>query len=259
MTQVLFLYTVLAAAVYRYNRPIPYPPREPQGPVKLRQWRRRPEAFHKQLGMSVETFNELVNFCVKHGLQRTRYMAVDEKLAIFIYICRFGISQWVAAEIFGRSPDTISRTFHSVLNALQPIHSQEVKQPSAFDEPAKVLHEEKNQRFIDCCGAIDGTHILIWVPYQQQIPWRNRKGWLSQNVFAACSLDGLFCFIHAGWEGSAHDVAVMKDAIRKGRFKPPVGKYYLADAGFYNCDFMLVPYSKTRYHLREWADAENKP
>ena len=209
--------------------------------------------------MSIKTFDELLDFCRQHGFDDTRFMKAEEKVAIFIYICRFGVSQTIASEVFGRSPDTISRAFHQVLDSLKSLHSQEVIQPSAFDPPAKILEDEVYKRFKDSCGAIDGTHIPAFVPFQEQIPWRNRKGWLSQNVFAACSFDGLFTFIHAGYGGSAHDVAVMKDAMRRQRFRPTPGKYYLADAGFYNCDFMLVPYQKTRYHLREWTDAENAP
>jgi hypothetical protein len=92
-----------------------------------------------------------------------------------------------------------------------------------------------------------------------QAAWRNRKGFLSQNVFAACSFDLQFTFIHAGWQGSAHDSLVLKDALIKDRFLPPQGKYFVADAGYYSTDFLLIPYQKTRYHLREYAKAKLRP
>ncbi|KAJ3008867.1 hypothetical protein NUW54_g1304 [Trametes sanguinea] len=34
--------------------------------------------------------------------------------------------------------------------------------------------------------------------------------------------------------------------------------YYLADAGFPNCNALLVPYQGVRYHLQEWATASQK-
>ena len=71
-------------------------------------------------------------------------------------------------------------------------------------------------------------------------------------MFAAYSLDLKFQFIHASWEGSAHDALVLQDALTKGRFRSLSGKYYLADAGFYNLDFMITPYTRVRYHLKEW-------
>jgi hypothetical protein len=116
-----------------------------------------------------------------------------------------------------------------------------------------VVHSGSRLLRRNCVGAIDGTHIPISVRGGvDPAAWRNRKGFLSQNVFAACSFDLLFQFIHAGWEGSAHDAWVLRDAVLKNLFVPPPGRYYLADAGFYNADFMLVPYSKVRYHLKEW-------
>ena len=78
-------------------------------------------------------------------------------------------------------------------------------------------------------------------------------------MFAACSLDLKFQFIHAGWEGSAHNTLVLQDTLAKGRFRPPPGKYYLADAGFYNSDFIITPYTRVRYHLKEWEESGLQP
>ena len=38
-------------------------------------------------------------------------------------------------------------------------------------------------------------------------------------------------------------------------FPVPMGKYYLADAGFSHCDALLVPYRGVQYHLAEWGHA----
>ena len=46
--------------------------------------------------------------------------------------------------------------------------------------------------FSDIRGVIDGTHILEHVPSHQQGPYHNRKGTISQNVLAGCSLDMYF-------------------------------------------------------------------
>jgi hypothetical protein len=141
-----------------------------------------------------------------------------------------------------------------VLNALVLLHYQTVRQPAATHPiPDEILYNSKLwPYFKDCVGAIDGTHIHAHIPTTEQASWRNRKGFISQNVFAACSFDLQFTFIHAGWQGSAHDALVLKDAIAKQRFRPPANRYYVADAGFYNCDFMLIPYAKTRYQVRPY-------
>jgi DDE superfamily endonuclease len=148
-----------------------------------------------------------------------------------------------------------------VLTALLPLHEEIVKVPNSFSPTPSVISEDPrySHYFQNCIGALDGTHIPIFVPVSEQPAWRNRKGWLSQNVLAMTSLDLKFQFVHAGWEGSAHDALVLRDALARGRLLPPLGKYWLADAGFYNTDFMMIPYSRTRYHLKEWEAAGVMP
>ena len=64
--------------------------------------------------------------------------------------------------------------------------------------------------------ALDGTHIPAFVPASLTQPYRNRKGFLSQDVLAACSFDVLFTFVLVGWEGSAADSTILADAYMKG-------------------------------------------
>lgn len=65
-------------------------------------------------------------------------------------------------------------------------------------------------------GALDGSHIPASVPVEEQAPFRNRKGFLSQNVLLVTNFDRVLTYIHAGWEGSAHDGKVLSDAVMKG-------------------------------------------
>lgn len=60
-----------------------------------------------------------------------------------------------------------------------------------------------------------------------------------------------FTYVLAGWEGSAHDTNVWRDAKLNKGFITPLGKYWLGDAGYANTDTILVPYRATRYHLKE--------
>jgi hypothetical protein len=68
-----------------------------------------------------------------------------------------------------------------------------------------------------------------------------------------------FTYVLAGWEGSAHDTAVWRDAHYYKGFKTPLGKYWLGDAGYANTDTILVPYRGTRYHLEEQRLSQKKP
>ena len=57
--------------------------------------------------------------------------------------------------------------------------------------------------FKDMWGAIDCTQIEGYIPSELQVPLRNRKGTLSQNVLAGCTLDMDFFYCLPDWEGSA--------------------------------------------------------
>jgi hypothetical protein len=67
-----------------------------------------------------------------------------------------------------------------------------------------------------------------------------------------------FTYVLAGWEGSAHNTAVWRDAQYYKGFTAPSGKYWLGDAGYPNTDTILVPYRGIKYHLKEQRLASNK-
>jgi hypothetical protein len=90
----------------------------------------------------------------------------------------------------------------------------------------RILDDSKYYPYFnDYLGALDGTHILIHVPLEEQSRYRNRKGTLSQNVLAVCNFDMQFVFVLPGWEGSAHDGRVLSNAQSCYNFITPKGKY----------------------------------
>ncbi|XP_016178042.1 protein ALP1-like [Arachis ipaensis] len=67
-----------------------------------------------------------------------------------------------------------------------------------------------------------------------------------------------FVYVLSGWEGSASDSRVLRDAIScRNNLKISIGNYYLVDAGYTNCKGFLAPYRHTRYHVREWTYGRN--
>ncbi|RZB57667.1 hypothetical protein D0Y65_046370 [Glycine soja] len=104
-----------------------------------------------------------------------------------------------------------------------------------------------------CIGALDGTHIPVTVSLDERPRYHNRKGDVSTNVLAACGPDLRFIYVLPGWEGSAGDSRVLRDALRhQNKLEIPTGKYFLVDVGYTNGPGFLAPYQGTRYHLNEW-------
>ncbi|XP_031742266.1 uncharacterized protein LOC116404142 [Cucumis sativus] len=90
--------------------------------------------------------------------------------------------------------------------------------------------------------------------------YRTRKGEVATNVLGVCDTKGDFVFVLAGWEGSAADSRILRDAIaRPNGLHVPHGYYYLCDVGYPNAKGFLAPYRGQRYHLQEWRGAGNAP
>ena len=64
-----------------------------------------------------------------------------------------------------------------------------------------------------CVGAIDGTHISAHALACKSTTYQDRSSDISQIVMCACNFDMRFTYVHAGWEGSAHDSREMQEAL----------------------------------------------
>ncbi|XP_031482750.1 uncharacterized protein LOC116252544 [Nymphaea colorata] len=101
---------------------------------------------------------------------------------------------------------------------------------------------------INCVGAIDGMHVRVKVSSEDAPKYRGRKDWPTQNVLAACSFDMKFTYLLAGWEGTASDSRIIKNALtREDKLKIP------EDAGFPLKGGLITPFRVVRYHLKEYS------
>ncbi|CAL5357091.1 unnamed protein product [Camellia sinensis] len=85
--------------------------------------------------------------------------------------------------------------------------------------------------------------------------YRTRKGEIATNVLGVCSQDMQFIYVFPGWEGSASNSRVLRDAVsRPNGLKVPTGHYYLVDAGYTYGKGFLAPYRGQRYHRSTWRE-----
>jgi hypothetical protein len=112
---------------------------------------------------------------------------------------------------------TLYSVFHEVLSTMLVLHQAVVRIPTE-QEPIsqRILGDSKYASYFkDCVGALDGTHIDVYISGESSVPYRNRKGTLTQNVLVVCDFELQFRYVLAGWEGSAHDMRVLRDAARE--------------------------------------------
>ena len=68
-----------------------------------------PECIHCELGMHQHVFAELISELCEMGHTNSKYVSLEEQLAIFLYACVTGLTIRHLGERFQRSNETISK------------------------------------------------------------------------------------------------------------------------------------------------------
>ncbi|KAG8498679.1 hypothetical protein CXB51_005065 [Gossypium anomalum] len=164
----------------------------------------------KRIGLALTIWLQLCT--VARGLKSSRNMLIDEQVAMFLHIISHHLKNRVIKHHFNRSGETVSRSFHNVLNAV--IRLQDVLFKKA--EPITANSTDPRWKwFKNCLGALDGTHIKIRVPTIDKPRYRTRKGDIATNMLGVCTPDMHFVYALPGWEGSVADGRVLRDAISR--------------------------------------------
>ncbi|XP_074347447.1 uncharacterized protein LOC141686303 [Apium graveolens] len=205
-----------------------------------------------------------ISFCRllvdRYGLVPTQGMSEYEEVGIFLMTVAHGCGNRLMQEMWNHSGETISRHFHSVLQAVCRLASDYIKPASNYNTGCGYhtpQHERYHPYFEDAIGAIDGTHIKCRVKETERTPYFGRKGYATQNILAICDFNLCFTFAWGGWEGGAHDSRILNEATTQGNlnFPHPSGnKFYLVDAGYAHKKGYMAPYkgSSIRYHLADF-------
>ncbi|KAJ0988023.1 hypothetical protein J5N97_006379 [Dioscorea zingiberensis] len=196
------------------------------------------------------TFFNLASILRSRGLLKdSTHASVEEQLFMFLCIVGHNQRDMVIGHTFLRSSKTVSRYFNHVLWAIGQIQGDYIKPHSTSVSP--YIAQRPNfyyPYFKDCIGALDGTHIHANVPIDIVEQFCGRKSFPTQKVLAAVDFDLCFTYVLAGWEGSANDTLVLRDALnRSNGLKVPEGKYYLAGAGYTTQRGFISPYKGVRY------------
>ncbi|KAK4381054.1 hypothetical protein Sango_3004700 [Sesamum angolense] len=187
----------------------------------------------------------------------TKNVFVPEQVAIFLSVLSHHKKNCFVKHDFIRSGRTVSKHFHVVLHVVCKMHKVLLTKPTPIADDCSDPHWKW---FKGCLGALDGTFIDVRVPGHENGRYRTRKGQVAVNVLGVCNPNMQFIFVLSGWEESAKDNRVLRDAIhRPNGLRVPTGNYYLCDNGYANADGFLTPYRGVRYHLREWDRTAGGP
>ncbi|KAH9722638.1 DDE Tnp4 domain-containing protein [Citrus sinensis] len=174
-----------------------------------------------QLRMDRRTFGLLCELLRSRGLKASRLLAIEEQVCMFLHTLSHHVKNRTIDSRFFRSGETVSRYFNSVLNEVLWLHNVLLRVPDPVPENCT---DERWKWFKNCLGALDGTYIRVRVSENYKPRYRTRKGEIATNVLGVCSRDMKFIFVMSGWEGSASDSRVLRDALNKPTsLKVPAG------------------------------------
>ncbi|PLW16380.1 hypothetical protein PCASD_24228 [Puccinia coronata f. sp. avenae] len=145
-----------------------------------------PASFYKNMGMTVPTFMKLQALLEEHSfLYNSQHVSSTKKLGTLLYMLITGLSNCKLQQQFQQSASTIS----GIINQLVKDIASHKKLIQTFihlpDENTKTPEEIKENPkfspyFDDCIGAVDGSHIPVFVPNQKR--YINQKGYPSQKI-----------------------------------------------------------------------------
>ncbi|XP_042059657.1 putative nuclease HARBI1 [Salvia splendens] len=204
------------------------------------------------LRMDRNTFGRLCRILhCRAGLVDQKFVTVEEQVAMFLSILAHHKKTRVVGHDFTRSSETVSKYTHLVLRGVLNLHELLLVKPEPVGDDCT---DSSWKWFKGCLGALDGTYIHVRVPISDTPRYRNRKGQVSTNTLAVCDRQLQFVYVLPGWEGSAGDSRVLRDAIsRPLGLKVPKDCYYLCDNAYANSEGFITPYKGLRYHLKEWG------
>ncbi|TYK28769.1 retrotransposon protein [Cucumis melo var. makuwa] len=133
-------------------------------------------------------------------------------VAMFLHVLAHDVKNRVIQWEFVRSGEIVSRHFNIVLLAVFRLYEELIKRHVPV---TSNCNDQRWKCFENCLGALDGTYIKVNVPAGDRPTFRTRKGEIATNVLGVCDTKGDFVYVLAGWEGSAADSRILRDALSR--------------------------------------------
>ncbi|CAL5391364.1 unnamed protein product [Camellia sinensis] len=134
---------------------------------------------HEQLRMNRHTFLQLCGFIRTKGVSDSKYVVLEEKVAMFLTVLGHHHKNRNVKFNFMRSGQTVSKYFNDVLKAVLRLQGVLLKTP----EPITVgCTDDRWRWFQNCLGALDGTYVRVLAPALDKARYRSRNGEITTNV-----------------------------------------------------------------------------
>ena len=177
-----------------------------------------PSDWIENFRVSKETFlylcGKLRPYIKRQDTRLRKAICVEHRVAITLWCLAMCGEYRTIGHLFGIARCTVCVIVHDTCKALVgTLESQYIRFPQD-DELIEVIQGfNRKWGFVQCAGAIDGSHIPVRAPAMNHTDYYNRKGWYSIIVRAVVDHNYLFRNVYCGWPGSVHDARVLANSL----------------------------------------------
>ncbi|XP_055908804.1 putative nuclease HARBI1 [Eupeodes corollae] len=213
--------------------------------------------FLKNFRLTKETFLHILHLLELPSGIRSTHISPILQLAITLNFLGGGAYQrqvgadWSAPIAQSTVCEVISSTLKKMERTLCPL---KIKFTPSNSEATKRYFYEKYD-IPGVIGCIDGSHIMILRPSDNEHIYFNRKGRHSLNAMIICDESRKILSINAKYGGSAHDSFVWRQSAQREKLNDHfcagrTSSWLLGDSGYPLEPFLITPYRNA---------AENSP
>lgn len=185
---------------------------------------------------------------LEHTFHQQGSLSPEMQVLVALRFYASGCFQIVAGDTLNIHKSTCSRAIHRVSAALRRRLGRWVAYPSQREADAQKVHFFYVAGFPNTFACIDGTHIPIQSPNENEDDYVNRKGWHSINVQLVCDHDTKIINCVVRYPGSAHDARILTESMFYRDFEsrnPPVTGYVLGDSAYPLREWLMTPFINT--------------
>ena len=205
----------------------------------------------------VDFLEERLSPVLQHTTQRNQALTPRQQIEVFLHFLGTNVFYHVMRDARGPSTHTVHRVVHKVAEAILTLKNEFVRWPADVN---KLRHEfMKIAGFPQVAGALDGCHVIVTPPADDEVSFVNRHHSHSINILAVCNLDLTFLYVNANHPGSCHDGHVICYSSLWRSFKsgnlPFPGAVLLGDSAYALRPWLLTPFAgepegaKLRYNM----------
>ena len=219
--------------------------------------------FKEQFRLTRESVAKVMNL-IAEDEEEGSGIPLRKKLLLFLWYSGSVVSFRKVAILFGMSLGAAWTAANDVIRRLVDIRDRVISIPGVADIQA-VIRGFADKGVRGACGAVDGCHVEIIRPQDNEQAYVNRKCYHSINLMAVVDSRCRFMDICVGWPGSVHDSRVFRNSplgrqLTQERYRAemlPDDAFLIGDAAFQLSSFMMTPFRENQ--LRVQREGEPTP